>query len=228
MKKKVKFTKGSYSSSKKLPKYSSTVKAVKKLKELIPPTKQCGVQYSNTIGSAGVILPMPCPIQGSTQYQREGTNIKIQRWETRLAITGAQEAGMVRVIHGRWKVTSQAGGAGVLPLVNNILQTKDYGGTDLSAGFMAGYNYTKRNNYKILSDKTYPINVFTNAAIYQHTQVLHKKFNCKGAKTQFINNSNTGDYTSLNNGMYFMLIISEPNNNLPAYVVTQTIDYTDG
>lgn len=210
-----------------LAKYNTLNKKVNKVVALAPATKQVSIQYSNNVGTAGVILPFAFPTTGDTQYQRQGSSIKNERLEIKLGIAAAQTQVFCRVIVGR---TTNV--AGALPAVADIIAGRDNAGTALTDLVRSPIRLNKKN-FKIISDRTYALkgamsdSVPATDNVYNDNRSIVKRIKCKGYKTEYGAVANAGNIADVQSGLYWVLLVTDNNTNLMTYVATLTTNFVD-
>lgn len=210
-----------------LAKHRRLDKKVNKALSLAPSQKQVSIQYSNNVGTAGVILPFAFPTQGDTQYQRQGSSIRNEKLEIRLGLF-AQETNLhCRVIVGR---STQV--AGVLPTVAEIIAGRDSGGNALTDLVRAPIRLNKKN-FRVISDKTYALkgsmsdSVPATDRVFTDTRAIIKRIKAKGYKTEYGAVANAGTIADVQSGLYWVLLVSDNNTNLMQYVSTLTTNFID-
>lgn len=187
--------------------------------------------YNSNIGTAGVVLPAALLTKGTEQWQRIGTFIRGKKIHLTGSLRGDSTPAAMRVIVGLYKTAR-----GVLPTVADVLQSYNNAGA-VSNSIRADYNPENRTDFIIFDDKTYTLSGFagtsrlaagtsiqTADSFPQSKQVwIDKWYKCHH-KTSYYYNANAGTIADVEEGLPFVLVISDNNTNLPTYDLS--IKYT--
>lgn len=213
----------------------STMKAVAKRQvKLAGVQKKVSYNFSSNIGSAGIILPVAFLTKGVEQYQREGTKILPDYMEWRGVFKGDSTPAVMRVILG---VYHEVGGT--LPAVSDILQHVINTGT-ANTTYNAPYNINKRSEFRILSDRMLYLSGFTGisrlaagtpnqtADTFANAKgsIYHKKVKLRGS-VRYTLAGNAGTIADVQDGLPFMLLITDNNTNLPTYDIRCDFAFRD-
>lgn len=190
--------------------------------------KKVTYEFSNNIGTAGIILPIGLLSRGESQWTRDGSSVSPKWMKIKGFLHGQETAATVRVITGVYEPI-----AGALPPVQAIINSVDNAGTITFSAY-SGYNQVSRTNFTVKSDHLYHLSGFNasenlvpersymNPIVHVFNQ--HVKLN---KKLYYSLTGNTGTITDVNNNLPFVLIISDNNTNLVAYNMSVEFCYED-
>lgn len=140
----------------------------------------------------------------------------------------------MRYIVGLYKTSR-----GVLPTVGDILQTYNNAGA-VSNSIRADYNVSNRGDFIIFDDTTYTLSGFTGisrlaagtsvqtADSYAHSKQvwIDKWYKCHH-KTTYYYDQDDGDIGDVEEGLPFVLLISDNNTNLATYDLSLKYTFED-
>lgn len=187
--------------------------------------------YNSNVGTAGVVLPAAFLTKGTSQWNRIGEEIRGKKMHVTGSLRGDSTPAAMRVITGFYKTAR-----GNLPVVADILQSYNNAGA-VSNSIRADYNPENRHDFIIFDDTTYTLSGFTGISrlaagsnlqtadsYAQSKQVwIDKWYKCHH-KTTYYYNSNVGTIADVEEGLPFVLLISDNNTNLATYDLS--IKYT--
>lgn len=182
------------------------VKAIKRLINV--EVKYHDVLTNVTVSSTGSITDLSAIPQGDTVLARDGDSAKPQYFATRFYMFNDGSYGdstIVRVIYFRAIMEN-----GTTPAVTDILE---------SANVVALKNYTEKNRFTIISDRTFTWTPSKTGEV----RSIESRFGHRLEKHfKFVTGANTKE-----NGGLYMLLVSNRGTLLPTMYHNSRVTYTD-